>query len=79
MNSIILKIKFWHFLAFEFIWWCVGSYVCTNIFKYDLGLAIQTGAVFGMTITVIVAVILILIDDYRLERYNKSQQSNNFN
>ena len=75
MNSIILKIKFWHLLIFEFIWWGIGSCVCTNIFKYDLDVAIPIGAMFGMTIMVIVMVILILVDDYRLKRYNKSQRS----
>lgn len=75
MNSIILKIKFWHLLIFEFIWWGIGLCVCINIFKYDLGVAIPIGAMFGMTIMVIVMVILILVDDYRLKRYNKSQQS----
>ena len=69
MNPIILKIKFWHLLIFEFTWWCIGSYVCSNIFKYDLDVAIPIGAVCGMTIMVIVMVILILIDDYRLKRY----------
>lgn len=79
MNSIILKIKFWHVLAFEFIWWCVGSYVWSNVFKYDLDVAIPIGAISSMAITVIVITILILIDDYRWKRYIKSQQSNNFN
>ena len=75
MNSIILKIKFWHLLIFEFIWWGIGLCVCSNIFKYDLNVAISIGAIFGMAIMVIVMVILILIDDYRLKRYNKSQRS----
>ena len=79
MNPIILKIKFWHLLIFEFTWWCIGSYVCSNIFKYDLDVAIPIGAMSSVAITAIVVVILILIDDYHWERYIKSQQSNNFN
>lgn len=75
MNSIILKIKFWHLLIFEFIWWGIGLCVCSNVFKYDLDVAIPIGAISSMVITIIVMVILIIIDDYRLKCYNKSQQS----
>jgi hypothetical protein len=75
MNPIILKIKFWHLLIFEFTWWCICSYVCSNIFKYDLDVAIPIGAMSSVAITAIVVVILILIDDYRWKRYIKSQQS----
>lgn len=73
MNSIILKTKFWHLLIFEFIWWCIGLYVSSNIFKYDFVVSIFIGTISGMVITVIVTTILILIDDYRWERYIKNQ------
>jgi hypothetical protein len=75
MNSIILKIKFWHLLIFEFTWWCICSYICSNIFKHDFVVVIFICTISSMVITVITLTILILIDDYRWKRYIKSQQS----